>query len=73
MREAMRNRTTIVVAHRLSTVVDADEILFLAEGQVVERGGHSALLQADGHYAAMWDEQARRTRAARPASIAAAD
>jgi ATP-binding cassette subfamily B protein len=49
-----RDRTTLVIAHRLSTVVRADEILVLDEGVVVERGRHDALLQRDGRYAQMW-------------------
>ncbi|MEZ5658562.1 MAG: ABC transporter ATP-binding protein/permease [Burkholderiaceae bacterium] len=47
-------RTTLVIAHRLSTVVDADQILVMREGRVLERGRHAQLLAADGHYAAMW-------------------
>ncbi|MEY2621466.1 MAG: hypothetical protein RIT26_1286 [Pseudomonadota bacterium] len=49
-----RDRTTLVIAHRLSTVVRADEILVLDEGVVVERGRHESLLQLDGRYAQMW-------------------
>jgi ATP-binding cassette subfamily B protein len=51
-------RTTIVIAHRLSTVVEADEILVLDQGQVVERGTHPQLLAANGLYATMWNRQA---------------
>ena len=59
-----RGRTTIVIAHRLSTVINADEILVLDHGLIVERGSHAALLEAAGVYAAMWDRQ-RKADAAR--------
>jgi ATP-binding cassette, subfamily B, heavy metal transporter len=52
-----KGRTTIVIAHRLSTVVDADEILVLDKGVIVERGTHQSLLDAGGVYAAMWNRQ----------------
>src|SRR5207342_3426241 len=52
-----RGRTTIVIAHRLSTVVDADEILVLDKGMIVERGAHEALLRRGGLYAALWSRQ----------------
>lgn len=58
LREVSRDRTTLVIAHRLSTVVDADEILVLKEGQIVERGRHADLLALDGEYASMWARQA---------------
>jgi ATP-binding cassette, subfamily B, heavy metal transporter len=59
LREVSEHRTTLVIAHRLSTVVDADEILVLDEGRIVERGAHNALLARNGAYAAMWERQQR--------------
>ncbi len=58
LRDISRKRTTLVVAHRLSTVVDADEIIVLDKGRIVERGRHAYLVRADGLYAAMWARQA---------------
>ncbi len=58
-----RGRTTIVIAHRLSTVVNADEIIVLKDGVIAERGRHSELLAARGLYAAMWDRQREATEA----------
>ncbi|WP_419816177.1 ABCB family ABC transporter ATP-binding protein/permease [Glacieibacterium sp.] len=54
LRDVAEQRTTIVIAHRLSTITDADEIVVMAEGRIVERGTHPALLAADGVYAEMW-------------------
>lgn len=62
--EVSRNRTTVVIAHRLSTVVNADEILVLREGQVAERGNHFELLAQDGLYAQMWNRQREASEAA---------
>lgn len=59
LRRVRRNRTTLVVAHRLSTIVDADQILVLREGRIVERGDHSGLLALDGEYATLWRRQTR--------------
>lgn len=58
--EASKGRTTLMVAHRLSTVQNADEIVVLKAGQVIERGTHDALLAAEGEYADMWARQAKR-------------
>jgi len=54
LRQVARGKTTLVIAHRLSTVVDAHEILVMEAGRIVERGTHAALLAAGGHYARMW-------------------
>ena len=84
--QVSQNRTTLMIAHRLSTVVDADEIIVLKDGEIAERGDHSGLLEQDGLYAAMWarqreaDEAAERLRRTReeakdffPASTVAGD
>lgn len=52
-----RDRTTLVIAHRLSTVISADEIIVLKDGQIAERGNHRDLLLQGGLYASMWDRQ----------------
>jgi len=57
LRGVMKERTSIVVAHRISTVKDADEILVLDEGRIAERGSHRELLQRDGRYAQMYRRQ----------------
>jgi ATP-binding cassette subfamily B protein len=56
-----RNHTTLVIAHRLSTVIDADEIIVLEDGRIAERGTHGDLLAANGKYAAMWRRQQEAT------------
>lgn len=55
--EVSKNRTTLVIAHRLSTVVEADEIIVLENGIIQERGRHKDLLAKEGKYAAMWKRQ----------------
>jgi ATP-binding cassette subfamily B protein len=52
-----QDRTTLIIAHRLSTVVHADEVIVLEKGKIVERGTHVALLAAAGRYARMWRQQ----------------
>jgi ATP-binding cassette subfamily B protein len=59
LKKARAGRTTLVVAHRLSTVVDADQILVLKAGKIVERGRHADLVAADGEYASLWRRQTR--------------
>jgi ABC-type transport system involved in Fe-S cluster assembly fused permease/ATPase subunit len=61
LRRARAGRTTLMVAHRLSTVADADEILVVKGGRIVERGDHAALLDMGGEYAALWRKQTRTT------------
>jgi ATP-binding cassette subfamily B protein len=64
LRDAARGRTTLVIAHRLSTVVEADEIIVLQEGRIAERGHHAALMALDGLYAEMWRRQSEAVEAA---------
>jgi ATP-binding cassette, subfamily B, heavy metal transporter len=69
--ELRAHRTTLVIAHRLSTVVSADEILVLDQGRIVERGNHASLLAQGGVYAAMWARQQEADeRAAALAAVA---
>jgi ABC-type multidrug transport system fused ATPase/permease subunit len=68
LRAVARDRTTLVIAHRLSTVVDADEIIVLRDGRVAERGRHAALLARDGLYARMWALQAEEQTEPEPAT-----
>lgn len=58
-----RNRTTLVIAHRLSTVISADEIIVLKDGVIAERGTHGELIDRDGLYASMWSRQREATQA----------
>ena len=60
LKEIARNRTTLVIAHRLSTVADADQILVIDQGRIVERGTHAQLLAAGTVYAQMWERQLAR-------------
>jgi ATP-binding cassette, subfamily B, heavy metal transporter len=57
LQSASVGKTTLVIAHRLSTVVEAHEILVMDHGQVLERGSHQALLALGGRYARMWQLQ----------------
>jgi ATP-binding cassette subfamily B protein len=60
LRRVRRGRTTLIIAHRLSTVADADQILVLKGGRVVEEGDHASLLEKEGEYAALWRRQTRK-------------
>ena len=68
-----RGRTTVAIAHRLSTVVEADEIIVLQDGRIAERGTHASLIAADGLYAEMWHRQAQAVAAAEAAARAQAE
>jgi ABC-type transport system involved in Fe-S cluster assembly fused permease/ATPase subunit len=68
-----QNRTTLVIAHRLSTVINADEIIVLRDGVIAERGTHQMLLLRDGLYAQMWNRQREATEAEERARAAAND
>ena len=57
LREIALHHTSLVIAHRLSTVVDADSILVLDQGRIVEQGSHRELLASGGRYAALWAAQ----------------
>jgi len=57
LKEISATTTTLVVAHRLSTIVDADQILVMSQGTIIERGSHSELMQANGEYRRMWELQ----------------
>jgi ATP-binding cassette subfamily B protein len=63
-KDVSADRTTLTIAHRLSTVIDADEILVLLDGDIVERGTHEALLGMSGTYADMWQRQQQAREAA---------
>ena len=71
--QVSRNRTTLVIAHRLSTVVNADEILVLEKGRIVERGRHPELLAKGGLYASMWARQQEASEAEERLRAATAD
>jgi len=63
LKEVSANRTAIVIAHRLSTVIDADEIIVLEKGSIIEKGRHSELLAKAGSYASMWARQQEAEKA----------
>ena len=57
LKNLMKNRTSIVVAHRLSTIAGLDQIVVLDEGKIVEKGSHKKLLKNNGEYAKLWSRQ----------------
>lgn len=65
LREVSKNRTTLIIAHRLSTVIDADEIIVMDKGQIVEQGTHKELITLNRTYRSMWDEQQKAEQAGR--------
>lgn len=65
LREIARDHTSLVIAHRLSTVIDADRIVVLHRGAIVESGTHQQLLAADGHYTALWQAQQKQRQVER--------
>jgi ATP-binding cassette subfamily B protein len=70
LRKARAGRTTLVVAHRLSTVADADQILVLKNGRVIEHGAHHELVaRVGGEYAALWKKQTRGARGLTPEPV----
>jgi ATP-binding cassette subfamily B protein len=72
LRGVAQGRTTLIIAHRLSTVVEADEIIVLDEGRIVERGTHAELIAKDALYAEMWRRQSEAVAAAEAAARAEA-
>ncbi|MFP3245333.1 MAG: metal ABC transporter permease, partial [Paraburkholderia sp.] len=70
-----RERTTLIIAHRLSTVVHAQQIIVMDKGRIVERGTHAELLQAGGLFAQMWALQQQRAAQAEatPDAVTAGD
>jgi ABC-type transport system involved in Fe-S cluster assembly fused permease/ATPase subunit len=57
LEQVARGRTTLIIAHRLSTVMNADEIIVMHSGEIIERGTHTQLLAANGAYTRMWNLQ----------------
>jgi len=64
--EVSKNRTTLVIAHRLATIVHADQILVMDNGKIVERGTHRSLVERNSRYAQMWQRQKQQLVKSRP-------
>jgi ATP-binding cassette subfamily B protein len=64
MRQVLQTRTSIIIAHRIATVKDADHILVMNEGRIVEQGTHTALIAQGGLYASMVEREAQQEREA---------
>jgi len=73
MKELMAGRTSLVIAHRLSTVMDSDNILVIHNGEVVERGNHSALMAQKGYYRKLFRLQCLATREKEPPVVVGDD
>src|SRR3984957_13770320 len=73
LEEVSQNHTTVMIAHRLSTVIHADEILVMDDGRIIERGDHATLLGQGGIYAAMWSRQQEADEEAAALAAATAD
>ena len=71
LNEVAEGRTTLVIAHRLSTVADADRIIVLDDGRIVEEGSHASLLRRGGLYRQLWDLQAAEGHLDEPARVRA--
>ena len=70
LEQVARGKTTLVIAHRLSTVMHADEILVVADGRIIERGRHPDLLATGGTYAGIWALKQQEQAGQQPASTA---
>ena len=59
MRELLKNKTVIMIAHKLSTVQNSDQILVIKDGRIIQRGTHKELVREEGLYKKLWDMQYR--------------
>ncbi len=73
LREISEKHTSLVIAHRLSTVIDADKIIVLDHGEIIEEGSHDALLARNRHYAELWWTQQKKQRTPESAGAAVED